>query len=194
MRSSLQSHLEMGTCSGGVRCHVWRGRGRKHLRREAQGRGSGLLLTPCRGGSKVGSPALPSSAVRGGDPPGPHRSSRAPGRAGRPRPIPPPLPGLHPPPWAKPDLPRVPAFTPQSPPHRQHPLPGYCHPAPRCHLLKEPSTAPRLPRPPISSEQAFPLTVYLPMGMCRLISRALGRRLAGHPPGPEGRLLPSSLA
>ena len=77
-RRSLQSHLETGTCSGGVRCHVWRGRGRKHLRREAQGRGGSLLLTPLQGGSKVGCPALPSSAVRGGDPPGPHRSSQAP--------------------------------------------------------------------------------------------------------------------
>lgn len=52
------------------------------------------------------------------------------GRAGPP-PVPPPLPGFHPPPWAKPDPPRVPAFTLQSPPPCQHPLPGYCHPAPQ---------------------------------------------------------------
>ena len=145
-------------------------------------------LNPPAGGvqSRVSCPSLLSRAGR--RPPG------SPQKQPGPRPIPPPLPGLHPPPWAKQDPTRVPAFTPQSPPHRQHPLPGYCHPAPRCHLLKEPSTAPRLPGPPISSEQAFPLTVCLPMGMSRLISRALGHGLAGRPPGPEGRLLPSSLA
>lgn len=48
-RSSLQSHLEKGTCSGGVRCHIWRGCGTKHLRREAPGRGGSLLLIPPAG-------------------------------------------------------------------------------------------------------------------------------------------------